>query len=123
MAWTYSGDPSKSPLDQYRFEIGDTLEDDKVLMDEEINYILAKYAGDEDNIFYNLYDAATQQFARRVSRKLGPQSEFTSDRLNYFKDRTEYYRLRVQRAFGISQPKSTPAIFYKGMMDNNVLRS
>lgn len=123
MTWSYSGDPSKSTLDQYRFEIGDTLKDDPVLQDEEINYVLTKYAGDEDNIFYNLFDACTQQFARRVSRKLGPQSEFTTDRLEYFKDRTEYYRLRVQRSFGVTQPKSTGTVFYKGMMDNYVVRS
>lgn len=41
MAWTYSGDPSSSPKDEVRFLIGDTIQADPLLQDEEINSVLA----------------------------------------------------------------------------------
>jgi hypothetical protein len=40
--WTYSGDPTASNRDAVRFEVGDTLDRDKLVSDEEIAYALAK---------------------------------------------------------------------------------
>lgn len=117
MTWTYSGDPSKSVLDQYRFTIGDTTANDIILQDEEINFLITKYPI-EDELLYNLFDATAQAFARKISRKLGPQSEDTKDRLAYYKEKAEFYRKRVTTTYGLSQPVSADAIFYKGMHDN-----
>lgn len=117
MAWTYSGDPSKSELDQYRFLISDTDANEPVLQDEEVSYILSQYSNETMRLYY-LYNACAQYFARRVSRKLGPQSEFTTDRLKHFEDKANYYWLKIQRSYGLSLPKSTKVIFSKGMHDN-----
>jgi hypothetical protein len=40
MSFTYSGDPSASPLDEVRFWIGDTESSDAQLTDAEIKYLL-----------------------------------------------------------------------------------
>lgn len=39
--WSYSHDPSTSDKDAVRFLIGDTNSDDKLLSDNEINYVLS----------------------------------------------------------------------------------
>lgn len=46
MAWTYSGDPGASALDEVRFLIQDTDENDQLLSDGEIEYLLAAYSDD-----------------------------------------------------------------------------
>jgi hypothetical protein len=117
MTWSYSGDPASSELDRYRFTIGDTDTAEPVLKDEEINFILASYTSHYERL-YHLYDNAAQYFARRVSRKLGPQSEFTSDRQKHFETKAEFYRQQMQGSFGLSLPKSSASIFTKGMHDN-----
>lgn len=38
--WSYSGDPTASPLDEVRFLCGDTNPDAKLVSDDEINYAL-----------------------------------------------------------------------------------
>jgi hypothetical protein len=43
MTWTYSGNPSASALDEIRFLIQDTNEDDQLLSDEELLYLLDSY--------------------------------------------------------------------------------
>lgn len=116
MAWSYSGDPSKSELDRYRFTIGDNIETEPVLQDEEVNYILGSYA-DETTRLYYLYTACAQYFARQVSRKLGPQSEFTSERQKHFEDKANHYGLKLQQSSGLSLPKATASSFRKGMHD------
>lgn len=42
MAWTYGGDPTSSPKDAVRFEIGDTDKEYPIMQDEEIEYVLAQ---------------------------------------------------------------------------------
>jgi hypothetical protein len=117
MTWTYSGDPSKSELDEYRFEIGDTSTNEPVLQDEEISFILNKYSDTDARLHY-LYDKAAQFFARRISRKLGPQSEFTSDRQKHFEQKALYYKSKLQRSYGLSLPAQATSVFSKGMHDN-----
>jgi hypothetical protein len=43
MAWSYSGDPGASTLDEVRFLIQDTDTDDQLLQDEEISYLVTTY--------------------------------------------------------------------------------
>lgn len=43
MTWTYSGNPGSSLLDEVRFLIQDTNEDDQLLSDEELQYLLDSY--------------------------------------------------------------------------------
>jgi len=46
--WSYTGNPQNSTLDACRFVIGDTDPDNQLLMDAEINWLLAQW---EDNIY------------------------------------------------------------------------
>lgn len=117
MAWTYSGDPSSSDLDRYRFLIGDTDVDDKVLQDEEIMFILAEYP-DNASRMYHLFSQAVLVFGRAIKRTLGPQSEDPSGRLAFFADKAKEYENKLVASSGLSQPVSTPIIFRKGMHDN-----
>jgi hypothetical protein len=43
MAFSYSGDPAKSKLDEIRFLLQDTDEADALLSDQEINFLIKKY--------------------------------------------------------------------------------
>lgn len=43
MAWSYSGDPGASALDEIRFLIQDTDTNDQLLSNEEINYLYGVY--------------------------------------------------------------------------------
>lgn len=43
MAWSYSGDPGASALDEVRFLIQDTDTTDQLLSDEELSYLITSY--------------------------------------------------------------------------------
>jgi hypothetical protein len=117
MTWNYSGDPANSELDKYRFIIGDTDENDKLLLDAEINYILNTF--DEHNLrLYNLYQRIADKFARDIKRSLGPQSEDPTSRQQYYADKAAYYK-QLCSTSGVSIPKySYKKVFRKGMHNN-----
>ena len=117
MTWSYSGDPARSELDKYRFIIGDTDENDKLLLDAEINYILNTF--DDHNLrLYNLYQIISDKFARDIKRSLGPQSEDPTSRQQYYADKAAYYK-QLCSTFGVSIPKySYKKVFRKGMHNN-----
>lgn len=94
MAWIYSGDPSVSEKDKYRFLIGDTVEDEPVLTDEEIEYVIAEYP-DNNMRLYQLFNTCTIYFARQIEFKIGPIMEKPQDRLEYFKSKTQEYYNKV----------------------------
>lgn len=68
MTWTYSGNPNGSDRDAVRFLIGDTDNDDPLLQDEEIAYILTL----ETNVNMAAAKACraiAATFARKATRK------------------------------------------------------
>lgn len=85
MAWSYNPSnikrtPPPPTLDYWRFKIGDTIEDDPILSDEEILAIVALGDSDETIILYELLEGAINAYSSQTgkmwtSRKLGPQSE------------------------------------------------
>ena len=85
MAWTYDPTnikrtPPPPTLDYWRFKIGDTIEDDPILSDEEIVAIVALGDNEEAIILYELLEGAINAYSSKTgkmwtSRKLGPQSE------------------------------------------------
>lgn len=118
MSWSYSGDPTASVIDKYRFIIGDTDADEPLMQNEEIEYLVGQ-AGDNENLAaYMLFSQAATIFARDIKRSLGPQSEDPSSRLKYFSAKAEEYKAKLYAA-GISLPRyDSPKVFMKGM-DNN----
>jgi len=116
MTWTYSGNPESSELDFYRFSIGDTIQSDGILQDEEINFVLEKYQSHNERM-YHLYDAMSSLFARRIRKSLGPQYEDPRTTIEYFKAKREEYRRLITAGSGFSIPVSKKS-FWKGMHDN-----
>ena len=128
MGYTYSGNPSTSDLDYYRFLIGDTgVVDDTsstpvesfLLADEEINFVISRYVY-ETSILHVLYDSAANILARDIKNSLGPASEDPTSRLKYYADKAKEYRKLNAAASGLSLPAySMDKIFTKGMHDND----
>lgn len=116
MAWTYSGDPSSSEVDEYRFLLGDTDPEEPILQDGEIQYIVDTYTNHNTRLFH-LYDAAANYFARQIERKVGPIEEKPQERMRHFRYKANYYRDLV-KGVGLSLPISSKSIFKKGMHDN-----
>lgn len=71
--WTYSGDPASSTKDEVRFLLGDTVQSDPQVSDEEIAYLLSRWA--------DPYTAAAQgaaalsaTYTRLIDRTVGTLS-------------------------------------------------
>lgn len=119
MSWSYSGDPTKSKLDECRFLLGDTNESSPIMQDEEIQYIISQAGNNENKLRYELFQQAATIFARDIKRTLGPQSEDPTSRLNFFKQQSEIYKTKLTSAAGISLPKyAHPKVFRIGMQNN-----
>lgn len=117
MSWSYSNDPSESPLDAARFLLGDTDEENPIFEDEEIQYMIDLYPNENER-YYKLFSVAATKFARTIKRSLGPQSEDPSSRLNFFQSMAQQYKDALG-SIGFSRPMyAAPKIFYKGMMHN-----
>lgn len=117
MSWSYSGDPSKSLVDKCRFMIGDTDEEQPIMQDEEIQFIVDTYP-EENMMLYQLFSRAATLFARDIKRSLGPESEDPTERLKFFKEQMEHYKA-LSTCSGLSVPLySAPKVFRKGMNSN-----
>jgi len=120
MSWTYSGDPGNSDVDRYRFLIGDTLETTPIMQDEEIQFVVDTWAGNENKILYQLFNRAAVLFARDIKRSLGPQEEDPKERIVFFKEKAAEYKASIVNS-GLSVPKyAYPKVFRKGMQNNPV---
>jgi len=76
MAWSYSGDPSASPLDAVRFLLGDTDQTDQLtLSNQEITWLLSEW----DNNLYLAAAAGAEQLAGQFAREV----TYTSDGVNF----------------------------------------
>lgn len=117
MSWSYSGDPSKSEIDAYRFAIQDTDTSCQIMQNEEIQYILDTYANKNERM-YQLFSRMAILFARDIKKSLGPQMEDPTERIKFFKEQAEAYR-KLRSTSGFSVPKyASPKIFYKDMQNN-----
>ncbi len=118
MSFTYSGDPSSSEVERLRFLLMDTNEDSYLFSDEELEYLVSEYGDNEDMLLFWAFTQAATKFAYQIKRSLGPQSEDPTSRLNYFKDRADELKAKLQ-VKGLSLPVyQAPKQFYKGMQDN-----
>ena len=119
MTWTYSGDPSSSQLDSYRFKIGDTIPDEPLLQDEEIQYVIDNYSN-EGLRLYKLYEAIYLYFIRGVRKKLGPQEEDPASRQQRAKEYLDDYRKRqAQKGSPVLTGPTSAPIFSVEMHTND----
>jgi predicted SnoaL-like aldol condensation-catalyzing enzyme len=118
MAWTYSGDPSSSELDKYRFFVGDTDVEEPILQDGEVQFVIDSYKNHNTRL-YHLFDAAAHYFARQIERKVGPIEEKPVERLRYYRTKANYYRQYASTtSLPITATTLKPSIFRVGMNDN-----
>ncbi len=123
MAYTYSGDPAASDLDNVRNKLGDVDPDDTdtwLLSDEEIEAEIATY----DNLFLAAAECAENiaaRFARKVTFSIGRKSKQMSDLSEHFYKLAEKLRERSMMGTDISpEPFSgtstQDAIFKRDLM-------
>lgn len=118
MSWSYSGDPSTSPIDALRFLISDTDESNPIMQDEELQFLIAEYGTNENVLRYHVFMTVATIFARDIKRSLGPQMEDPTSRLKFFQEQAKYYE-GLLASTGISLPKyAYPKVFRKGMQNN-----
>lgn len=132
MVWSYSGDPAANPKDAVRFYLGDTDPDDPQLQDEEILFLVQKFAG---NVYLAAADAArglAGKYSRRADKAVGDlRLSFSQQAQNYWelakRLQTEAGKRAVPYAGGISksdkktQEEDTDRVrpaFKRGMMRN-----
>jgi hypothetical protein len=104
MTWTYSGDPSTSPRNYVRFLINDTISTDALFSDEEINYVLAEWSGDEYEAARELAEILIARFARLAdssSKSVGDisVSESYSSKITHYKELADSLYKRKLRKY------------------------
>lgn len=110
MSWSYSGDPSSSPLDEMRFVLGDTTPNtgldpnNELLQNEEINYALTKYP-DFFTAAVVLCEAIIAKFTRLVDETTGDETVRASARALQYRRLSEDLRKKIG---------FTGALFYVG---------
>jgi hypothetical protein len=118
MSWSYSGDPSKSELDAFRFMLKDTVETDPLLQDEEIQYILANYKGKNARLAIGYRQCAATLARKPIKRSLGPQSEDNSKRLQFYENMADQYEDMLVFSGRPRDPQyQHDVVFEKGMME------
>lgn len=119
MTWTYSGDPSSREIDSYRFKIGDTVSDEPLLQDEEIQYILTTYTSENMRLF-KLNEAVYLCFIRDVKTVLGPQQMDPTIRQQLAKERMDEYKKKLAMSgTPTTTCPTTDKIFSVGMHTND----
>lgn len=108
MAFTYSQDPTTSPLDEVRFLIGDTVSTDPMLQDAEINYLLVSQPAPRQAAISACRTLA-RKFARQPgSRSIGDVSISYADLSKRFNDLAD--QLKIENAssgFTVPTPSMT----------------
>lgn len=118
--FSYSGDPSTSPLDWARFIISDTNPLNPLLLNAEIEFMIQEAQGNQQQLLASLFrQAATALGIQVAKRRLGPQEEDTRDRLNYFKEMAKKYEQGlIYTGIPPLPDYQYDKVFEKGMMAN-----
>jgi len=119
MAFTYSGDPSISQHDWLRFMLGDINEAQPILQDAEIDYIVDTYKHQKQQLAAGFRQCANMFAIKPTKRSLGPQSEDTSKRQEYYATMADKYEKELTYLGTPPLPNySSEKVFDKGMMSN-----
>lgn len=120
MSWSYSGDPTSSPLDAFRFKLKDTIESDPILSDEEINFILTEYKSENAQLAIGFRQCAASFARKPIKRSLGPQAEDNSKRLKFYEDMAQKYEDMLIYSGKPRDPRyQHDVVFEKGMMEGS----
>lgn len=118
MAWSY--DPTSlatSKKDQIRFKLGDTVEADALLQDEEIEFLLAQSNGDVLQASIQACISIISILSGFTDFKVGPYSESQGSRLSAYRS---LYRMLLAQAARMNAPlaeaPTTAPVFHYDMM-------
>ena len=120
MSWSYSGDPTSSPMDALRFEVGDTDINNPMLQNEELSYML----GQSQTILHAAVYACevlSRKFAVLADMRIGPTSISASQRAEAFAKRAMELRKRIASSHAPTFNPDiilTPPAFKRRLMDN-----
>ena len=84
MTWTYTGDPVNVRLDEIRMLVGDVVEDDQIMSDEELQWFMDKVSTSY-GCAHAVAQACVAKFARLMSNSIG-------DLRAEFSQKFEHYR-------------------------------
>jgi hypothetical protein len=134
MAWTYSGDPASSELDELRFTLQDTDPSLQLLQDAELEFLIEKWMPRFDSLVYVAAIAAAlvaRKFAGMVSVSSDGVSVNVSDLAQRYRDlaaelRAEYKDAQVGGVLDLTNlmvgtepdPSIRPLRFGVGLHDN-----
>lgn len=134
MTFTYTGMPGVTDLDTVRFLVGDTVEEEPLLQDEEISYLITTWQP-KGSMFY-VAAAAADSIAAKLTREISISSDGQVLSLETLRDRFKDLgvELRAQHedalvggaslyaggmdAYESPDPSVAPLAFGTGMMDN-----
>lgn len=115
MAWTYSGDPSKTDKDAVRFLTGDTKKEDQLVLDEEIEWVLS-IQPEKNLAAAAVADMIAARFSREADKKIGSLRVQASQRADQYRQLAD--RLRAGGAgclpFGDSTGSTLSEVFVGG---------
>ena len=118
MPWTY--DPTQlhdSPKDQIRLLIGDTLDSDPLLQDEEIQFYLEQNPNDVSRAALACVNVIITRICNTPDYTLGPYSESNGNRLKAFQSVRDELNTKVAGYNSpISNTPTTASIFSYDMM-------
>ncbi|HPT61615.1 MAG TPA: hypothetical protein PLN81_08480 [Bacillota bacterium] len=119
MTWSY--DPNlTTPKDRVRFQIGDTIQTDQLLQDEEINFVLLQKGNDELRAAVECCEVIATKFARQADSTMGKTSVRASQRSKAYTDRAKQLRKRISSfAAPVAGGIESDPIFSVGMMDQS----
>lgn len=114
MSWSYSGDPSTSPKDEVRFLLGDTSEDDPLLQDAEIAYLLDEHGGSPLAAAIAGCEGVVAKLSREADMSSGATSISASQRRAHYASLLTQLRRRASRRPNIKMSQTIPPRFQRG---------
>ena len=99
MTWSYKN-PDNNSTDLIRFLIGDTIESDPLLQDEEVNYFLNTVKLSINASACECVLAIIAKISREYDQSVGPVKYTLSQRVKHFKELLK--KLEVKRSTGVS---------------------
>jgi hypothetical protein len=121
MAWSYSiTNLADSPKDQVRLRIGDTVQTDQSVLDEEIDYFLSLHQNNVPATCVDCIDVIINKFSTLPDFTLGPYSESQSSRLEQLHKIRSDLKVQVMGMHSpIAEAPMTAPIFNYDMMSVN----
>lgn len=132
MTWSYSGDPNSSDVDAVRFMVGDTIEADQQLQNEEIGWLLVDEGADVRRAAARGADTLWARYARQVDRRVGDMQLLASTKASHYKELSlRLWAIAMARTSGpwaggisemdkdtnIADTDRVPAFFARDMME------